>query len=118
MYLIENLPPELWSRTVPGIPRRTVRMIAAHIHNARCMWIKMMSRTMQTWAGMAPPSWCFNRLARRGPVRHQLRWLVSRALESARPAALTRVHRGGRWLVNGSGRRIVRIQLQPAQRAT
>jgi len=41
-YLIENLPPELWSKAVPGAPRRTVRMIAAHIHNARCMWIKML----------------------------------------------------------------------------
>lgn len=41
-YLIENLPPELWSQSVPGVPRRTVRMIAAHIHNARCMWIKML----------------------------------------------------------------------------
>ena len=27
---------------VPGVPRRTVRMLAAHIHNARCMWIKMI----------------------------------------------------------------------------
>jgi uncharacterized damage-inducible protein DinB len=42
VYLIENLPPELWSETVPGSPRRTVRVIAAHIHNARCMWIKMI----------------------------------------------------------------------------
>ena len=42
MYLIENLPPAMWSRAVPGVPRRTVRMIAAHIHNVRCMWIKMM----------------------------------------------------------------------------
>jgi uncharacterized damage-inducible protein DinB len=41
-YLIENLPPEMWSKNVPGVPRRTVRMIAAHIHNARCMWIKML----------------------------------------------------------------------------
>ena len=41
-YLIENLPPELWSKGVPGAPRRTVRMIAAHIHNVRCMWIKML----------------------------------------------------------------------------
>ena len=41
-YLIENLPPELWSKAVPGSPRRTVRMVAAHIHNARCMWIKMI----------------------------------------------------------------------------
>ena len=42
VYLIENLPAELWSKSVPGVPRRTVRTIAAHIHNARCMWIKMI----------------------------------------------------------------------------
>jgi uncharacterized damage-inducible protein DinB len=41
-YLIQNLPPELWAKGVPGVPRRTVRTIAAHIHNARCMWIKML----------------------------------------------------------------------------
>lgn len=39
-YLVKNLPAELWSMNVPGSPRRTVRVIAAHIHNARCMWIK------------------------------------------------------------------------------
>ena len=43
MYLIENLPPELWSKKVPGVPRRTIRMIAAHIHNTRCMWVKMLA---------------------------------------------------------------------------
>lgn len=41
-YLIRNLPAGLWSKSVPGNPRRTVRMIAAHLHNARCMWIKMI----------------------------------------------------------------------------
>ena len=41
-YLVENLPPELWSQNVPGSTRRTVRSIAAHIHNTRCMWIKMI----------------------------------------------------------------------------
>lgn len=41
-YLIENLPRELWSKSIPGSPRRTVRMLAAHIHNVRCMWIKMI----------------------------------------------------------------------------
>lgn len=41
-YLIENLPLELWSQKVPGNPRRTIRTVAAHIHNARCMWIKML----------------------------------------------------------------------------
>ncbi len=41
-YLIENLPRELWSMKIPGSPRRTIRMLAAHIHNVRCMWIKMI----------------------------------------------------------------------------
>ena len=41
-YLIENLPLELWSMSVPGAPRRTVRSIAAHLHNSRCAWIKMI----------------------------------------------------------------------------
>jgi len=42
VYLIENLPAGLWPMSVPGSPRRTVRSIAAHVHNARCMWIKMI----------------------------------------------------------------------------
>ena len=42
VYLIEHLPAELWSMSVPGSPRRTIRMLAAHIHNARCSWIKMI----------------------------------------------------------------------------
>ena len=43
VYLIENLPPELWSMNIPGSSRRTVRSLAAHIHNSRCMWIKMIA---------------------------------------------------------------------------
>ena len=39
-YLVEQLPPAVWSRQVPGISRLTVGMIAAHIHNSRCSWIK------------------------------------------------------------------------------
>jgi uncharacterized damage-inducible protein DinB len=41
-FLVEHLPRELWEAQVPGAPRRTVRMIAGHIHNARCMWIKTL----------------------------------------------------------------------------
>lgn len=41
-YLIENLPAGLWSQSVPGVPRKTVRTIAAHVHNARCQWIKSL----------------------------------------------------------------------------
>ena len=43
-YLIEELPAELWPAAVPEAPRRTVRMIAGHIHNARCMWIKTLGK--------------------------------------------------------------------------
>ena len=44
VFLFEQLPPELWRARVPGAPRRTVRMIAGHIHNARCMWIKTLGK--------------------------------------------------------------------------
>src|SRR2546421_11674401 len=44
VFLIEHLSPKLWAAIVPGAPRRTVRMIAGHIHNARCMWIKTLGK--------------------------------------------------------------------------
>jgi len=44
IFLVEHMPRELWGATVPGAPRRTVRMIAGHIHNARCMWIKTLGK--------------------------------------------------------------------------
>ena len=43
-FFFENLPGELWNKQIPGAPRRTIRMIAGHIHNARCMWIKMIGK--------------------------------------------------------------------------
>ena len=42
--LIEHLPPALWGMRIPGMSRRTVRMLAAHLHNARCRWIKTLGR--------------------------------------------------------------------------
>jgi uncharacterized damage-inducible protein DinB len=42
VYLVEHLPPDVWSSRVPGIPRLTVGMIAAHIHNSRCAWIRAL----------------------------------------------------------------------------
>ncbi len=43
-FLVGHLSPELWRSPVPGAPRRTVGMIAGHIHNARCTWIKTLGR--------------------------------------------------------------------------
>jgi uncharacterized damage-inducible protein DinB len=42
IYLVENLPAAVWRSNVPGIPRLTVGMIAAHLHNSRCSWIKAL----------------------------------------------------------------------------
>jgi uncharacterized damage-inducible protein DinB len=44
IFLMEHLPAELWDAKLPGAPRRTVRMLAGHIHNARCMWIKTLGK--------------------------------------------------------------------------
>jgi uncharacterized damage-inducible protein DinB len=43
-YLIEQIPEPIWDAPIPGAPRRTVRMIAGHVHNARCMWLKTLGR--------------------------------------------------------------------------
>jgi len=42
VFLVEHLPRAVWSSRVPGIPRLTVGMLAAHIHNSRCRWIKSL----------------------------------------------------------------------------
>jgi uncharacterized damage-inducible protein DinB len=60
--LIEQLPSALWDTAVPGVPQRTVRAIAAHLHNARCMWIKTLGREHGI---VAPPRVDHRRVARR-----------------------------------------------------
>ena len=44
IFLIEHIPVDLWNEKVPGSSRRTIGMIASHIHNIRCMWIKMIGK--------------------------------------------------------------------------
>jgi uncharacterized damage-inducible protein DinB len=44
VFLVEQLPNGLWAAAVPGAPRRTIRMIAGHLHNTRCMWIKTLGQ--------------------------------------------------------------------------
>lgn len=43
-HLVERIPPVLWDAAVPGAPRRTVRTMAAHLHNARSRWIRTLGR--------------------------------------------------------------------------
>jgi len=42
--LIQRLPPALWELSIPDVPRRTIRTIAAHLHNSRCSWLKTLGR--------------------------------------------------------------------------
>jgi uncharacterized damage-inducible protein DinB len=44
LELVSQLPPELWEAGLPGVPRKTVRMIAAHLHNSRRAWIRTLGR--------------------------------------------------------------------------
>lgn len=39
-FLVEGLPERLWRDRIPGKPRQTIGMLAAHIHNCRCSWIR------------------------------------------------------------------------------
>lgn len=40
--LVRSLPRTIWAEPLPGLPRRTVRMVAAHLHNARSGWINTL----------------------------------------------------------------------------
>ena len=42
--LLAGLPASIWDRAIPGAPTRTPRMIAGHIHNARCMWVRTLGK--------------------------------------------------------------------------
>ena len=59
--LIEQLPPALWKARVPGVPRRTVGMIVAHLHNSRCGWIKTLGREHGVPAPLHVDRWTVSR---------------------------------------------------------
>ena len=63
-YLIEHIPPDLWSAAVPGASSRTIRAIAAHLHNSRRNWV----RTLGQEHGIVAPE----RIDHRNVTRRQL----------------------------------------------
>ena len=44
VFLVRNIPPDVWAAPIPGAPRKTIRMLAGHLHNTRCMWLKTLGR--------------------------------------------------------------------------
>ena len=65
-YLVQHIPRDVWSSPVPGVPRLTVRMIAAHVHNARCRWIRSLGARHGV---VAPPLVNLRRVGRAELVR-------------------------------------------------
>jgi uncharacterized damage-inducible protein DinB len=63
-YLVQRISPVLWHASLPGAPRRTVGMIAGHLHNARCMWLKTLGREH----GIAIPASVDRRTVERGEL--------------------------------------------------
>lgn len=48
VYLISIISPNLWSKKIPGYPRKTVGMLMVHLHNARLMWINAIEKEKST----------------------------------------------------------------------
>jgi len=55
VQFIQRLPAALWDVAIPGQPRRTIRSIAAHIHNGRCRWVKTLGREHGCCGSRGPP---------------------------------------------------------------
>jgi uncharacterized damage-inducible protein DinB len=68
---IERLPPDVWLLDVPGVPRRTIRGIGAHLHNSRCSWIRTLGREH----GLRPPE----RIDRHNVTQRQLAAALKRS---------------------------------------
>jgi uncharacterized damage-inducible protein DinB len=68
-YLIEHIPPSLWSAALPDIPTRTIRSLCAHLHNSRCSWI----RTLGHEHGIVAPAHVDRRTVTRRQVLAALR---------------------------------------------
>jgi uncharacterized damage-inducible protein DinB len=94
VFLVSHLPTAVWTAAVPGIPRKTVRMLAGHLHNTRCMWLKTLGRPL----GISVPS----AVDRRKVSRRQL------------IAALNRSGRGMEALLRLGCRRGGQIPASPA----
>jgi uncharacterized damage-inducible protein DinB len=87
-YFIEQIPAVLWSAAVPGVPTRSIRAIAAHLHNARCSWIKTLGHEH----GIVAPA----RVDHRAVTRRQLGSALNRSSRGIAALLQLGCSRGGR----------------------
>ena len=41
-FLVAGIPKEIWGAPAPGMRNRSIRSIAAHLHNSRRLWIRVL----------------------------------------------------------------------------
>lgn len=85
--LVRALPIQVYRAPIPGVPRRTVRAMAVHIHNSRCGWLRTLGEPL----GISVPR-------RADPLREGRPALVRALRESAQGMEalfLLAVQRGG-----------------------
>jgi uncharacterized damage-inducible protein DinB len=73
VLVVEGVPREIWGEPAPRLPRRTIRSIAAHLHNSRRRWI----RTLGEEHGIRPPA----RVDERAVTRRELVSALNRSSE-------------------------------------
>ena len=44
IHLIKIIPASLWTKKIPGYKHKTIAMLAIHLHNSRCTWIKSIGK--------------------------------------------------------------------------
>jgi len=88
--LVRGLPREIWAAPVPGAPRRTVRTIAAHLHNTRCMWLKMLGGGTKGHGVAIPKSVDTRRVTQTGLLRS-----LAKSAEAIAKLMEVGVERGG-----------------------
>lgn len=73
--LLTSLPRPIWDAPIPGAPRRTPGMIASHIHNARCRWIRALGGPHGVPVPTPTPAYAWRNLAL--DVGHILTYFVA-----------------------------------------
>lgn len=87
-YLVGHLPSAVWTAPIPEVPRKTIRMLAGHIHNTRCTWLKTLGRPH----GIAVPS----AVDRRTVGRRELLAALNRSSRGIEALLRLGLRRGGR----------------------
>lgn len=88
VLLVDNVPPAAWAAPAPGLPRKSIRLIAAHLHNSRRAWL----RTLGAPHGIAVPGG----VDKRTVTRKQLVAALNRSGRAMGELLEFGAHHGGR----------------------